>query len=140
MSIKRALLATPLIMGQTQAYCDFKEVKWTYYTNSDCKDVDLDASEMAQSAYSEVIHNMNNCYEVDGYHLKAECDEKTLKINFYKTEDCDGDEGETIKVYKYDWNKCQTDQATGFAVIVTGAAYIKTALTAVTLAVVSSQF
>ena len=83
---------------------------------------------------------MNNCYEVDGYHLKAECDETNLKINFYKTENCDGDEGETIKVYKYDWNTCMTDPATGFALKLTDAKYIKTALSAIALAGVSSQF
>ena len=44
---KGALLALPMIFGQVQGFCDFKEVKWTYYTNSDCNDVDLDASEMA---------------------------------------------------------------------------------------------
>ena len=99
--------------------------------------MDLDASEMAQAAYSEVIHQMNNCYEVDGYHLKAECDEKNLKINFYKTEDCDGDEGETIKVYSYDWNKCMADPATGFTVRVTGAQWLKTAVSAVALAALS---
>ena len=75
MSIKRALLTAPLILGQSNAFCDFKEVKFTYYTNSDCGTIDLDATDMAKSAYSEVINNMNNCYEVDGYHLKALCDE-----------------------------------------------------------------
>ena len=129
-----SLAAVASLTGQAQAFCDFKEVKWTYYSNTDCKDVDVDASEMAQSAYSEVINQMNNCYEVDGYHLKAECDSKNLKINFYKTEDCDGDEGETIRIYNYEWNKCMEDPATGFTVMVTEASIVKSALAALALA------
>ena len=124
--------------GHTQAFCDFKDVKWTYYSNSDCQEVDVDASEMASSAYGEVINQMNNCYEVDGNHLKAECDSKNLKINFYKTEDCDGDEGETDRVYSYEWNKCMQDPATGFSVIVTSATAVKSALVALALGLTSS--
>ena len=68
--------ALALLLSTTYAeFCDFKQIKWLFYSKSDCKldDFDMEAYEMAESAYADVLKHINQCYNIDGNHVKADC-------------------------------------------------------------------
>ena len=146
-----AILATALL-GSASAFCDFDKIHFQYFegegTNSDCSEgkEDQDATEMAAAAYTDVLKNLNWCYDIDGNHLKAECDDKGMHIFFYVSENCDEGESISSKMFTYLWEQCQMDPATGYTVKVTnnynenGSKYGVAAISTAALALIGASY